>query len=81
MLHKISNLDWLFGMGDQIKDGETGGETSTQERNAYKILAGKYGGTKSLVRPRHKWKNKFKMNLKKKVVRVDWINLARDRVQ
>jgi hypothetical protein len=33
-------------------------------RNPYSILAGKFEGKISLVRPRHRWKNYIKIDLK-----------------
>jgi hypothetical protein len=33
-------------------------------RNAYRILSWKSEGKKSLERPRHRWEDDFKMNMK-----------------
>jgi hypothetical protein len=35
-------------------------------RNAYKILVGKPDGKRSLGRPRHRWEDNIKMDLRKK---------------
>jgi hypothetical protein len=47
-------------------------------RNAYKILVGKPEGKKSLARPRHRWEDNFKMDLKLICEGLNWIHLAWD---
>jgi hypothetical protein len=52
------------------------------KRNAYRILVGKLQGMRPLGRPRHKWLNNIKMDLKE----IGWggmdlIHLAQDRDQ
>jgi hypothetical protein len=37
---------------------------STAKRNAYKVLVGKPEGKKPLGRPRHRWENNIKMDLR-----------------
>jgi hypothetical protein len=45
--------------------------------NAYEILIGKPEGTSPLVRPRRRWEDDIKMDLKKiRCEGVDWIHLA-----
>jgi hypothetical protein len=51
-----------------------------ERRNAYRILVGKPEGNKSLGRPRHRWANNIKMDLRE----IGWdgmdlIDLAQDR--
>jgi hypothetical protein len=51
-------------------------------RNAYKILAGKLQDKKSLGRPRSRWEDNIKMDLKDiGWDEVYWIHLALDKVQ
>jgi hypothetical protein len=37
-----------------------------KKRNAYKILVGKPGGKKPLIRPRHRWVDNIKMDLRER---------------
>jgi len=49
-------------------------------RNAYKILVGKSEGKKSRGRPRRRWEDNIRMNLREIDWEVvDWIRLAQDR--
>ena len=53
-----------------------------QSRNAYRILVGKPEGKRSLGRPRRRWEDNIKMDLRE--VGCDpgeWIDLAEDRNQ
>jgi hypothetical protein len=51
-----------------------------EKRNAYRLLAGKPEGKKSLGRPRHRWVNNIRMDLVEVGWGdVDWIGLAQDR--
>jgi hypothetical protein len=46
-------------------------------RSAYKILDGKPKGKRPLKRPRHRWKNDVKLDLKEiRFGNMDWICLA-----
>jgi hypothetical protein len=48
-----------------------------QERNVYKVLMGKPEGKRSLGRPRHRWEDGIRMNLREiGWGSVDWIQLA-----
>jgi len=48
-------------------------------RNAYKILVEKPEGMRPLGRPRRKWKDTVRMDLRETVENVEWIHLAQDR--
>jgi len=51
-------------------------------RNSYKISVGKTEGERPLRRPRHRWKDNIRMDLKEIGWKaVDWIHLAKDRDQ
>jgi hypothetical protein len=53
-----------------------------EKRNAYRILAGKPEGKRPLGRPRRRWVDNIKMDLR--AIRgygKDWIDLAQDRDQ
>jgi hypothetical protein len=53
-----------------------------EKRNAYRILVGKSEGKRPLGRPRRKWVDNIKMNLRE-ITRdgVDWMDMAQDRDQ
>jgi hypothetical protein len=51
-------------------------------RNAYNILVGKSEGRRSLRRPKHRWEDNIKMDLREIGWEgVDWMHLAQDRDQ
>jgi hypothetical protein len=51
-----------------------------EKRNAYRPLVGKPEGKRPLGRPRRKWVNNIKMDLREiKWDGVDWIAMAQDR--
>jgi hypothetical protein len=51
-----------------------------EERKVYKVLVGKPEGKRSLGRPRRRWEDGIRMNLREiGLVDVDWIQLAQDR--
>ncbi|KAJ4446863.1 hypothetical protein ANN_13563 [Periplaneta americana] len=51
-----------------------------ESRNAYRVLVGRPEGKRSLGRPRRRWEDNIKMDLREVGYDVrDWINLARDR--
>jgi hypothetical protein len=66
-----------------IKEDETGRACSTngEKRNDYRILVGKPEGKRPLGRPRRKWVDNIKMDLREVGWDgIDWIDLAdRDR--
>jgi hypothetical protein len=54
--------------------------THWEKRNAYRILMGKPEGKRPLVRPRHKYEDNIKIELRGIGWGVmDWIHLAQDR--
>jgi hypothetical protein len=53
-----------------------------EKRNAYRILVGKPEGKRPLERPRHRWVDNIKMDLREtEWDGVDWIDRAQDREQ
>jgi hypothetical protein len=53
-----------------------------QKRNAHRILAGKPDGKRPLGRPRCRWVDNIKIDLREKGwYGMDWIDLAGDREQ
>jgi hypothetical protein len=50
-----------------------------EKRNAYRILVGKPEGKRPLGRPRRRWVDNIKMDLREVWNGRDWINLAQDR--
>jgi hypothetical protein len=52
----------------------------SEERNVYMVLMGNPEGKRPLRRPRHRWEDGIRMNLREIVWgNVDWIQLAQDR--
>ena len=53
-----------------------------ESRNAYRVLVGKPEGKRPLGRPRRRWEDNIKMDLKKVGYNPgDWIVLSEDRDQ
>jgi hypothetical protein len=51
-----------------------------EERNVYRVLIGKPEGKRPLGRPRRKWEEEIRLDLKEiDSGSVDWIQLAQDR--
>jgi hypothetical protein len=51
-----------------------------KERKVYRVLVGKPEGKRPLVRPRRRWENGIRMDLRKiSWGSVEWIQLAQDR--
>jgi hypothetical protein len=53
-----------------------------ERRDVYRVLVGRPEGKRSLVRPRSRWEDNIKMDLRE--IGIDgenWIHLAKDRVQ
>jgi hypothetical protein len=56
--------------------------TYGEKNNAYRILVGKPEGRRPLVRPRRRWMDNIKIDLREiEWDGVDWIELAQDREQ
>jgi hypothetical protein len=52
------------------------------KRNTYSVLMGEPGGKRSLGRPRHRWVDNIKMDLRDVGWgSMDWIDLVQDRDQ
>jgi hypothetical protein len=49
------------------------------ERKVYNVLVGKPKGKRPLGRPRHRWEDGIRIDLREIGWRVDWIRLAQDR--
>jgi hypothetical protein len=53
-----------------------------EERKVYKVLVGKPKEKRTLERPRHRWEDGIRMDLREiGLGSVDWIRLAQDRDQ
>jgi hypothetical protein len=53
-----------------------------EKRNAYRILMGNLAGKRPLGRPKRRWVDNIKMDLREiGSDRMDWIDLAQDRDQ
>jgi hypothetical protein len=53
-----------------------------EKRNAYRILVGKPGRKRPLGRPRHRWEDNIKMDLREILwVSMHWIEIAQNRDQ
>jgi hypothetical protein len=51
-------------------------------RGVYRVLVGKPEGKRPLGRPRHRWEDNIKLNLREvEIDGANWIQLAWDRVQ
>jgi hypothetical protein len=80
----IREQEWSKLQNDKVKEDEMGRTCSMngEKRNAYRILVGKPEGKRPLRRPRRKWVNNIKMDLKEiGWYGMDWIDLAQNRGQ
>jgi hypothetical protein len=51
-------------------------------RGVYRVLVGRPEGKRPVGRPRHRWEDNIKMDLREiRIDGVNWIQLAQDRVQ
>jgi hypothetical protein len=51
-------------------------------RGIYRVLVGRPEGKRPLRRPRHKWEDNIKMDLREiRINGANWIQLVQDRVQ
>jgi hypothetical protein len=80
----IALLFAKHNQNDKVKEDEMGRACSTNwagaERNAHRILMGKPEGMRPLGRPRCRWEDNIKMDLRE--IRwggMDWIDLDQDR--
>jgi len=48
-------------------------------REVHRVLVGKPGGKRPLGRPRRRWENNIKMDLREMGVGGDWMELAQER--
>jgi hypothetical protein len=66
----------------KIKEDEVGGNVAHvgERRGVYRILVGRPEGKRPLGRPRCKWEDNIKMDLREiKIDGVKWIHLDQDR--
>jgi hypothetical protein len=73
-----------YNLNDKVKEDEIGRGCNTNgaKRNAYKILVGKPEGKRPLGRPRCRWVDNIKMDLREIGCGcMDWIALVQDRNQ
>jgi hypothetical protein len=56
--------------------------THGERRGAYRVFVGRPEGKRSLERPRRRWEDNIKMDLREiGIDRANWIRLAQNRVQ
>jgi hypothetical protein len=85
-LHDEERLN-LYSLPSIIRTIKSGrmilvGNVARRETNAYRLLVEKSEGRRQLGRPRHKWVDNIKMDLKEVGWGgMDWIDLAKDRDQ
>jgi hypothetical protein len=76
----IFNILLMYGLfNDKVKEDEMGSACSTNgtKRNAYTILVRKPERRRPLGRPRHRWVDNIKRNLRERGWGgMDWIDLA-----
>jgi hypothetical protein len=71
-----------ISFGDQIEKNAMSGACSTygDRRDAYRVLVGLPEGRRPLGRPRCRWEDNIKMDLKEvRCGGMNWINLAENR--
>jgi hypothetical protein len=82
---KLHNAHFArYNENDQLKEDEMGRECSTngEKRNAYRTLVGKPEGKRPLGRPKLRWVDIIKMDLREiGWDGMDWSDLAQDRDQ
>jgi hypothetical protein len=78
-------VEILFTLSDQVKEDEMGRACSTngeEKKNARRILVGKPEGKRRLGRPRRRWVDSIKIDLREiGWDGMDWIYLDQDRDQ
>jgi hypothetical protein len=87
-LTSLENQATVFPTSDselrKVKEDEMGMACNMngENRNAYRILVGNTEGKRPLGRPRRRWVNNIKMDLREIGWEcIDWIDLAQDRDQ
>jgi hypothetical protein len=73
-----------FNSNDQVNEDEKAGHAARmgEKRIAYKLLVGKPEGKRPLGRPRRRWADVIKLNLRQiGWGGMDWIDVAQDRGQ
>jgi hypothetical protein len=55
--------------------------TRREKRNAYRILVGKPEGRRPLGRPKRRWVDNMKIDLREIWYGMDWIDLTQDKEQ
>jgi hypothetical protein len=79
-LHNLYSLPNTSRMIKSRRMRWAGHATRMEKRNAYKILVGKPEGKRPLGRPRHRWVDDIKADLREiGWGGMDWIDLAEDR--
>jgi hypothetical protein len=74
--------DEIMGERQKLQENEVGRAVAHmgEGRNVYRVLVGKPKGKRPLVRPRHRWEDGIKMDLRKiGWGGVEWIHLAQVR--
>jgi hypothetical protein len=67
-----------------MKEDEVGGKCSTHEegRSVCRVLVGRPGGKRPLARPKRRWEDNVKMDLREiGIDGANWIRLIQDRAQ
>jgi hypothetical protein len=82
-LHKCCSLPNIISVISSMRMRWAGHvERKGGKRNAYRVLVGKTGGRKTLGRPRRRWDDNIKTDLREVGwCRVDCIDLVQDRYQ
>jgi hypothetical protein len=65
-----------------MKEDEVGGTCGTHGRGVYRVLDGRPEGKRPLGRPRRRWEDNIKIDLREiGIDGANWIRLAQNRVQ
>jgi hypothetical protein len=82
-LHKLYSLPSIIGMIKSRRMRRAGDVACMgAQRNAYRILVGNPEGKRPIGRPRHRWVDNIKMDLREiGWDDMDWIDLDQDRDQ